>query len=267
MTAPTLGSLTLGTVKELYPTFDSRMSDIEVPLARGAGKQILGSEVNRLTLKAHTSGTSRYENLQQIDRYRMIGESLKLTSDLFTIPVFIRSLKIDDVAPNSVDYTLTLDAALFVQGHACDTDTDWTVESGGGILTEATATPTPREGAACLKLSGTINAATESRLKCTPVDSIDFSYKDWVALWYYTNIVNDLIECVADFFHDAGNHASYDFQAQITAEAWSRVLIPKASFGETGMMEWDEVTYFTIHQKHSSQQTYYFAVDDVGAYE
>lgn len=267
MTAPTLGGLNLGTVKELYPTFDSRMSDVEVPLARGVGKQILGSEVNRLTLRAHTSGANRFENLQQIDRYRMIGESLRLTSDLITIPVYIRSLRLDDVAPNSVDYTLTLDASLFIQGHACDADTDWVVDSGGGALTEETATPSPREGAACLKLSGTINAATESKLKCTPADSLDFSYKDWVALWYYTNNVTDLSECVAKFYHDASNYSLYDFTSQVVLNAWCRVLIPKADFSENGLMEWDEVTYFTIHQKHNSQQTYFFAVDDVGAYE
>jgi hypothetical protein len=32
-------------------------------------------------------------------------------------------------------------------------------------------------------------------------------------------------------------------------------------------MEWDAVTYFSIAQHHTSEQTYYFAVDDVGAYE
>jgi hypothetical protein len=269
MTTPTLGSLTLGIVQDLIPSYVSRMSDIEVPMGRGAGKQVLGSEINRITLKAYTSGASRYENLTQIDRYRMIGGSLKLTSDIITIPVFLRALKIDDIAPNSVNYSLTLDASLFRQAHACDLDTEWIVDNGGGALTEATATPTPREGVACLKLAcAPLAANTESRLKCTPVDAIDLSYNDWIAIWYYTNNITDLTLAEAKFYHDAGDHSDYDFKALVTAaDTWYRILIPKASFADTGTMEWDAVTYFTIAQKHSSEQTVYFAVDDIGGYE
>jgi hypothetical protein len=265
----TLDSLTLGIVKEVIPNYVSRVSNVDIPMGRGASKQILGSEISKVTLKGYLSGASRYDSIQQLDRYRMLGESILLTSDPITAPVFITALSLDDIKPNSIDYTLALDVALFLQGEAYDSDAYFWVETGGGALTIATATPTPREGTGCIKLSGTIGAGVASCLGGYAPDLLDFSYKDWIAFWYITDNIHDLTECLVTFYDDDGNTATYGFTALITeVDKWYRVLIPKTGFTEAPFaFVWNEVEAWFIQQTHSTEQTYYFAVDDMGAYE
>jgi hypothetical protein len=251
----------------VIPGFTARYGDMGLSVSRGYGKQYLG-EVGAASLTGTLTGSSRFSYLQQMRRILLQGASLHLRSDPIDAVVWIRDVKVRDMSQTAIMYSLSLEESLFVQGHSCDSASDFSVDNGGGSLSAVSSTPTPQEGSYCVKLSGTIAANTESRMRCTPTDNLDMSNKAWPSFWYYTDKIIDLSACVAKFFHDAGNYATYDFKAQLLAAgAWRRIAIPKASATETGTMEWDDVDYFTISQKHTSQQTYYFAVDDVGAYE
>jgi hypothetical protein len=238
-----------------------------MPQMRGDSHQFLGSEATVINLQGYLSGSTKFDDLVQLDRIRQRGQSLKLSSDLIKTIVYIKSIRPGKLWTSGLDYTLGLEESLFTQLEACNSTAPFSVDSGGGTLSAVTVTPTPVEGLACVKLSGTIAAATASRLKCIPTADLDFSLCSWIKFDFYISSVASLTECIAYFYHAAGDHAYYDFTAMITAAGWTKVMIPKASFFSVGTMEWDKVTYFTVSAKKSIELAYYIALDDVGGYE
>ena len=263
----TLGNVDLGIVTGVFPVSISKFADISIPLGRGDSKQFLGMGTTKIILNGTYNSANRYEQLNQLWRQQKIGASLKLDSDPIKTVV-----QIIDVNPSElefwIDYALTLEETRFQQENDCDSTSLWSEDSGGGALTAPTSTPTPREGSACIKLAGTIAAATESRLLFTPSDALDFSFSSWVAFDFLTDMLTDMTAATLTLKHDAGNYVTYDFSALVTvAGEWIRIRVSKADFAETGTMEWDQVTSVEIGLTRSSEQTYYIAVDDFGGYE
>jgi len=263
----TLGSLTLGDAVRVVPDFSANFANIDVPLGRNSSKQFLGGAAS-LELTGTLTGVARFENFLTLRKALNAGLSLKLDCDFIKTLVFVTKVTPTLISQTSIKYSLQLDESRFQQESACESTSLWSVDSGGGSLTAASSTPTPREGAKCLKLAGAIGGGTESRLKYTPSDALDFSFSKWIAFDFITDMLTDMTAATLVLKTDAGNYVTYDFHSLVTAAGeWLRIRVNKDDFSETGTMEWDNVTVVLIGLTRSSAKTYYIAVDDFGGYE
>ena len=155
----TLGSLTLSHVAEVNPVYAQRLPGTAIPGMRGDSRQDTGAESSGIELVG-TLTTDWYEGLHQLRRAKSAGVSLKLLSDPVSTVVWLKSVEPTLMWPTMIQYRLGLIESMFKQADPCDAVTEWSVDSGGGALTAITSAPSPREGSACLKLSGIIAAAT-----------------------------------------------------------------------------------------------------------
>lgn len=82
--------------------------------------------------------------------------------------------------------------------------------------------------------------------------------------WFRTDNITDLTDCKLVFYKDDSNYASIAFESLI-GEADKAYFIRKKlkEFTKTGIFDWTEVNYVKIAVKHSSEQTYYFLVDEL----
>ena len=259
----TLGSLSLGTVLSLNPAYVKRFGEIDTPLGRAPLRQILGSSTVYELTGAFT-GSDRFTNLQKLQRDLLRSGSMKLDADYVQSVVWVKSLK-PSFSVGVVYYSLELEDSAFKQVSGCDSDADWSVDSGGGTLSLASER---MEGDYSLKLSGTIPGGTASRLKYDPADYIDLSDEGWVSFWFRASDVSKLSSAVIGLYKDASNYASYDFKNVIgSADTWFRVRVRKSDFTETGTMEWDSIDYVKIGMTQSDQLNYYFLIDDLGGFQ
>ena len=138
--------LTLGTVSGIGFTHADRGGDIDLPGARGTGKQVLGKASMRASLEGTLSGASRFGDFRQLERIRMLGRSLKLESPELDTVAFLEEVRLRNSAwADHLDYSVGLKESLFKQINACDELTGWGEDGSGTVMLEDSE-PTPREG-------------------------------------------------------------------------------------------------------------------------
>ncbi len=266
--AVTLGGLSLGTVRDVTFEHSRRLSEVDIPTAEGSSTEDLGKQGAPINLTGALSGESRFSDFGQLERVSRIGRSLKFDCDMLQTVVFLKTVKLTRQTPTVLNYALALKQSRFKKVNACDLTDYWSVDSGGGSLSAVTSSPTPKEGLACLKLSGTIGAGVASRLKYTPADLVDLNFFDWPCFWFQVSSLATITSAYVKAYVDGGDYASYDFSSLLTAaNTWLKIRVFKDSFSVTGSMEWDEVAYVTIEVTKSGAETDYFAIDDLGGDE
>jgi hypothetical protein len=86
----------------------------------------------------------------------------------------------------------------------------------------------------------------------------------WAAFWFRMDNITDLTDCKLVFYKDESNYASIAFESLVDeADEWFFIREKLEDFTKTGNFDWTEVNYVKIAVKHSSEQTYYFLVDEL----
>src|SRR3990170_5121254 len=127
----TLGNLNLGVVGDLSFSDRKRLEDMDLPSARGSSSQDLGELASTLELSGVFVGTNRFDDFRQLQRYKRLGDSLKLDADAAKTVVFIREVKLVKVDVNILRYSLSLKESLFKQVNSCDDVTSWSSSTTG----------------------------------------------------------------------------------------------------------------------------------------
>lgn len=96
--AVTLGELNLGVVNGLSFSDQKRLQDTDLPAARGSSSQDLGELSSTIELTGILQGAGRFDDFRQLQRYKRIGNSLKLDSKTVSTVVFIKEVKLPNLA-------------------------------------------------------------------------------------------------------------------------------------------------------------------------
>ena len=234
----TLGDLNLGVVNGLSFSDRKRLEDVDLPTARGSSSQDLGELASTIELSGILRGPSRFDDFKQLQRFKRLGNSLKLDSDAVKTVVFVKEVKLVKIGVNILRYGLSLKESLFKQVNSCDGIADWSSSTTGAVVAIVSDSPTPFEGLGCLKVSHNAEAAEEVNVTYEPLDSIDLEDFDWVSFaWLMDNIseITSAVVSVTEGVHTA----TYDFSALLTeSDKWLRLRIHKtsfANFGDTGL--------------------------------
>lgn len=244
-----------------------RLEDVDLPTARGSSSQDLGDLASIIELSGILRGNSRFDDFRQLQRYKRLGNSLKLDSDALKTVVFVKEVKLVKVGVNILRYGLSLKESLFKQVNSCDDVAGWSSSTVDAIVSSVTSSPIPLEGLGCLKVSHDAEASEEVNVIYEPLDSFDFEEFDWLSFaWLMGGIseISSAIVTVSEGLHNA----TFDFSGLLTeAEKWLRLRIHKTSFTNYGTLDWGQIDKIKFAVTKSQAQNYFFAVDDVGGFE
>ncbi len=264
-------SLELGVVRGLPFTHVGRIAEVDLPGARGSGRQDLGKEPMRITLSGALTGDDRYENFDQLERYRGLGYGLKLKSPYLNTVAFLDSVNLAGIRKTVLDYSLRLTESKFKSLDTCDTKDQWHSDDGGDQTIE-NADPLPKEGEYCFKHTET----ADQFWIYDDFDIVDLSNYDYVAFWFYVNRI-DMTSLELRLYNDENNTwLSYDFLPLITeANKWYRILLHKSEFTvhyggeppEEVPFDWSALEEFFFEFTRAGSQEMVFCFDDLGAYE
>ncbi len=267
MMTVTLGNLNLGIVNALSYSDPKRLEDLDLPAARGSSSQDLGELASTIELSGILQGSSRFDDFRQLQRFKRLGNSLKLDSDAAKTVVFIKEVRLTKLSVNVLRYSLSLKESLFKQVNSCDNITSLSSSTAGATVAIVATSPVPLEGLGCLKVSHDAEASEEVNVTYEPVDSIDLEDFDWLSFaWLMDNILS--VSSAVVTFSEGLNEAVYDFKALITeASCWLRLRIRKTDFSNYGALDWGHISKIKFAVTKSQAQDYFFAVDDVGGFE
>jgi len=263
----TLGELNLGVVNGLSFSDRKRLEDVDLPNARGSSSQDLGELASSIDLSGILRGPNRFDDFRQLQRYKRIGNSLKLDSDALKTVVFVKEVKLTKIGASILRYGLSLKESLFKQVNSCDDVASWSSSTVGATVGTVPSSPTPLEGLGCIKVSHEAEAAEEVNVTYEPLDAIDFEDFDWLSFaWLMDNVsgISSAIITVTEGLHNA----AYDFKGLIAdASVWLRLRVHKTDFSSYGALDWGSIDKIKFAVTKSQAQNYYFAVDDVGGFE
>ena len=263
----TLGNLNLGAVGDLSFADRKRLEDMDLPSARGSSSQDLGELASALELSGVLVGVNRFEDFRQLQRYKRLGNSLKLDAEAAKTVVFIREVKLTKIEVNILRYSLSLKESLFKQVNSCDEITSWLSSTVGATVEAVSSLPTPLEGLNCIKVSHNAEPAEEVNVTYEPFDTVDLEDFDWLSFaWLMSNLseISSSVITVSEGLHNA----SFDFSSLLTeAGKWLRLRIHKTSFTDYGTLDWGQIDKIKFALVKSQAQNYYFAVDDIGGFE
>ena len=262
-------NLELGVVRGLPFTHIGRIAEVDLPGARGSGRQDLGKEPMRITLSGALTGDDRIENFDQLERYRGLGYGLKLESPYLNTVAFLDSVNLAGIRKTVLDYSLRLTESRFKQIDSCDTLDSWHSDDGGDQTIE-NADPLPKEGEYCFKHTET---ADTFWIYNRSDDLVDLSNYDYVAFWFYVNRI-DMTSLELRLWNDENDTSMrYDFLSLITeANKWHRILLHKSEFTENyddgpEPFDWSALEEFFFRFERADSQEMVFCFDDLGAYE
>ena len=262
----TLGDLNLGVVSGLSFSDRKRLEDVDLPAARGSSSQDLGELASIIELSGILRGAGRFDDFRQLQRYKRIGNSLRLDAEAVKTVVFIKEVKLTKVAVNILRYSLSLKESLFKQVNACDSVTSWSSSTVGATVAVASL-PTPLEGLGCIKVSHDAEASEEVNVTYEPVDSIALEDFDWLSFAWLMDNISEISSAVVTV-SEGTRSATYDFSALLTEdEKWLRLRVHKTSFAGYGALDWGHIDKMKFAVTKSQAQSYFFAVDDVGGFE
>ena len=223
-----------------------------------------------IRLEGYLSGDDRFDNFDQLERYRDLGYSLKLESPNLSTVAFLDAVNLSGVRPQGLDYGLRLTESRFKQVDSCDAADNWHSDDGGEELVE-NADPLPKEGDYCFKHLETADAFWFYNY----FGVVDASNFDYVAFWACLNRV-DLASFVLTLWNDENPvYLTYDLLSLITkANKWLRILLHKSEFavnyweGWEGVdFDWSTLCVFAFEAHRADSQEMSFCFDDLGAYE
>src|SRR3972149_9098052 len=263
----TLGNLNLGVVGDLSFADRKRLEDMDLPSARGSSSQDLGELASNLELSGAFVGANRFDDFRQLQRYKRLGDSLKLDAEAAKTVVFIREVKLVKVDVNILRYSLSLNESLFKQVNSCDEITSWLSSTVGATVEAVPSVPTPLEGLNCIKVSHDAEAAEEVNVIYEPFDSVDLEDFDWLSFAWLMGDISEVSSAVITV-SEGLNNATFDFSGLLAeAEKWLRLRIHRTSFTDYGTLDWGQVDKIKLAVTKSQAQNYYVAVDDVGGFE
>jgi hypothetical protein len=251
----------LGTVTDLQFNRVERDGSVDIPLARGASRQGLGSQSAFISLAGTFVGDSRFDYFQQFDRIRMIGRSLKLEGNHLATIAYLNSVSLGKVVGDFLGYNLTLKESLFRQISSCDDLVGW---GSDGSLSNEYDSPEPKEGDNYLKATKTgtsIYAVFEAD------DPIDLVNSEYVAFWIQTSNISVLSQAYLTLYGVIGDTTAYFHSKLLLPNVWYRILLHKSEFSNYLSFDFSQVTDFFVALAFNSNQNVTLNFDDLGVYE
>jgi hypothetical protein len=233
--------------------------------ARGAGREDLGSQPTQFDVGGGFYDADALTSLQQLDRWKMAGNSLKLLNPYRNTVVYIDAVAPVMYLPSNLKYSLKLIESKFKQLASCDALTGWSDGEGGAVALEDT-TPQPTEGYYCV----TDDVAADDKMSpmFTPASLTDLTYYKYLCFDVRVNNIANLDTLNVEVIDNDGDSALFDFKSQVTeTNKWFRVITHKTEFTETGTMDWSILESVAVNLEFDSNGAYQVALDDVGAYE
>jgi hypothetical protein len=251
----------LGTVTDLQFNRVERDGSVDIPLARGASRQGLGSQSAQISLAGTFVGDSRFDYFQQFDRIRMIERSLKLEGNHLATIAYLNNVSLGKVVGDFLGYNLTLKESLFRQISSCDDLVGW---SSDGALTNEYDSPEPKEGDNYLRAG---KSGTSIYVSFEADDPVDLVNSEYVAFWIQTSNVSVLSQAYLTLYGVIGNTTAYFQSKLLLPNVWYRILIHKSEFSNYLTFDFSQVTDFFVALAFNSNQNVTMNVDDLGVYE
>ena len=252
----------LGTVTDLQFNRVERDGSVDIPLARGASRQGLGSQSAQISLAGTFVGDTRFDFFQQFDRIRMIGRSLKLEGNHLATIAYLNNVSLGKVVGDFLGYNLTLKESLFRQISSCDDLVGW--ETNGAATNEYDS-PEPKEGEYYLKVS--LASTTYIYAVFTSDDAVDLANSEYLAFWIQTSNISVLSQAYLTLYGVIGESTAYFQSKLLLPNTWYRILIHKSEFSNCLSFDFSQVTDFFIALVFNANLSISLIVDDLGAYE
>lgn len=232
---------------------------------RGDAYHNLGSGSNQMVLTGNFVGDTRYDLFHQLDRFRLMGRSLKLDTGQMRLPVFLEGVRAINETNRLLRYEAQLREARFWPIGSSENISEWA--NGSVAVTED---PTPMEGEYAIQVELSGSPITQWWTSPDPVAGVDLSTLFHPAVWYQASeLTDELIFGVSDVI---GNKAGIDLTDQLTvAEKWTRLLAHQAEFTEDGgnsdPTDWTAIYQIYLSFNNADNHTIKITVDDLGGYE
>ena len=191
---------------------------MDIPLARGASRQDLGSQSAHITLVGTFTGDSRFDYFQQLDRTAWWG-GLKLESQSSTHSLHHKR-RLDKVIGDFLGYNLALKESLFKSISDCEDQVGWYADSGE--LTNEYDSPEPKEGDFYLKNS--IVNGDYFELDFEPSDPVDLSTIEYLAFWFQVSAVTYINQASIRLDNDDEYSYAYFQSKLLLPNVWYRLL-------------------------------------------
>ena len=253
----------LGTVTDLKFNRVERDGSVDIPLARGASRQGLGSQSAQISLAGTFVGESRFDYFQQFDRIRMIGRSLKLESNHLTTIAYLNNVSLGKVVGDFLGYNLTLKESLFKSISDCEDQVGWYADSGE--LTNEYDSPEPKEGDFYLKNS--IVDSDYFELDFEPSDPVDLSSIEYLAFWFRVSEVAYINQASIRLDNDDEYSYAYFQSKLLLPNVWYRLLIHKSEFSNFQTYNFNQIWQFRVQLRLTTNRTMSIMIDDFGVYE
>jgi hypothetical protein len=253
----------LGIVTDLQFNRVERDGFVDIPLARGASRQGLGSQSAQISLAGTFVGESRFDYFQQFDRIRMIGRSLKLESNHLAIIAYLNNVSLGKVVGDFLGYNLALKESLFKSISDCEDQVGWYADTGA--LTKEYDSPEPKEGDFYLKNS--IVNGDYFELSFEPSDPVDLSSVEYLAFWFQVSAVTYINQASIRLDNDSAYSYAYFQSKLLLPNVWYRLLIHKSEFTNFQTYNFSQIWQFRVELSLNSNQTMSIMIDDFGVYE
>ena len=253
----------LGVVTDLKPTLSSRDGSIDIPNARGASRQDLGSQAGSFALAGTLTGDTRFDYFQQFDRIRMLGRSLKLESQFINTVAYINTIGFSRAVGDFLGYTLALKESLFKQISSCDDQVGWSQDSGD--LTNEYDSPEPKEGEFYLK--NAIYDNDSAGLAFEPSDPFDMAGCEYLAFWFQVTEIAYISEASILLYNGDVTSSAYFQSKLLLPNIWYRILLHKSEFSNYQSFNFSTIYAFYVQLTLTANRTTSMMIDDLGVYE
>jgi hypothetical protein len=225
----------LGTVTDLQFNRVERDGSVDIPLARGASRQGLGSQSAQIKLESNHLATIAY--LNNVSLGKVVGDFL--------------------------GYNLALKESLFKSISDCEDQVGWYADTGA--LTKEYDSPEPKEGDFYLKNS--IVNGDYFELSFEPSDPVDLSSVEYLAFWFQVSAVTYINQASIRLDNDSAYSYAYFQSKLLLPNVWYRLLIHKSEFTNFQTYNFSQIWQFRVELSLNSNQTMSIMIDDFGVYE
>lgn len=256
--------ITVGIISDVQFDGEQRAENIDIPSARGSSRQDLGALSAPIDLTgALTDEDTRDEDFDQLQRYRLKGQSVHLTAPNLETVAFIDRVSPSKIWANMIEYKMRLTESLFKQLNACED----LVGFSGSTLTLGSDNPLPKEGDYYVQASDT---DSEIYLGVDFSDPVDLSGFDYIAAWIGCGRLTNLVRARLWVWDYAYNEAYADILSILQAagvDALKRAIFHKTEFNGYGALDWGQISGFSLDLEYSGTYPIKVMLDDLGAYE
>lgn len=254
--------ITVGIISDVQFDGEQRAENIDIPSARGSSRQDLGALSAPIDLTgALTDEDTRDDDFDQLQRYRLKGQSVHLTAPNLETVAFIDRVSPSKIWANMIEYKMRLTESLFKSLNACE-DLVGMVSDGSLVL--GSDNPLPKEGDYYVQASRT---NTGVYIMVNFSEAIDLSNFDYIAAWIAAGRITNLTSAQIYVLDDT-NQAYAEIKDLLTeADVFKKAILHKTEFTGYESLDWGAVAAVVIQLYYSGSYPLTVMLDDLGAFE